>query len=108
MARSSVRWACPAPMARSAPRRRLTRCSRDKRRPRRGKGNGETDHVDARPGMGLTSLFYPWGIILQAIAVFHFVRRRPDTYWLWIILIGGGLGAFVYIVAEVVPDVGLL
>ena len=58
--------------------------------------------------MGLTSLFYPWGIILQAVAVLHFVRRRPDTYWLWIILIGGGLGAFVYIVAEVVPDAGLL
>jgi len=58
--------------------------------------------------MGLTSLFYPWGLILQAVAVLHFVRRRPDTYWLWIILIGGGLGALVYIVAEVVPDAGLL
>src|SRR5262249_20984769 len=59
-------------------------------------------------GMGFIGLFYPWGIILQAIALLHFVRRRPDTFWLWIILIGGGLGAFVYIVAEVIPDVGLL
>jgi hypothetical protein len=58
--------------------------------------------------MGLTALFYPWGLILQAAALLHFVRRRPDTYWLWIILIGGGLGALVYIVAEVVPDVDLL
>ena len=58
--------------------------------------------------MGLSGLFYPWGFILQAVAILHFVRRRPDTYWLWIILIGGGLGAFVYIVAEVVPDAGLL
>src|SRR4029079_17012242 len=58
--------------------------------------------------MGLTGLFYPWGFILQAVAILHFVRRRPDTYWLWIILIGGALGAFVYIVAEVVPDAGLL
>ena len=58
--------------------------------------------------MGLTGLFYPWGLILQAVAILHFVRRRPDTYWLWIILIGGGLGALVYIVAEVVPDVDLL
>ena len=24
-------------------------------------------------------------------------RRRPDTFWLWIILIGGGLGALAYI-----------
>lgn len=58
--------------------------------------------------MGLIGIFYPWGLILQAVAIAHFVRRRPDTYWLWIILIGGGLGALVYIVAEVVPDVGLL
>ena len=58
--------------------------------------------------MGLTGLFYPWGFLLQAVAILHFVRRRPDTYWLWIILIGGALGALVYIVAEVMPDVDLL
>ena len=56
----------------------------------------------------LTGLFYPWGFVLQAIAIVHFVRRRPDTYWLWIIIIGGGLGALVYIVAEVLPDLNLL
>ena len=53
-------------------------------------------------------LFYPYGIILQAIAIAHFARRRPDTYWLWIILIGGGLGAAAYIALEVIPDAGLL
>ena len=53
-------------------------------------------------------LFYPYGILLQAIAIAHFARRRPDTYWLWIILIGGGLGAAAYIVIEVIPDAGLL
>ncbi len=58
--------------------------------------------------MGLTSIFYPYGIILQALAIFHFIRRRPDTYWLWIIIFGGGIGALVYIVVEVVPDAGLL
>ena len=36
------------------------------------------------------------------------MRRRPDGFWIWVILIGGGLGAFVYILAEVAPDVGLL
>jgi hypothetical protein len=56
--------------------------------------------------MGL--LFYPWGLLLQAIAIIHFVRRRPEAYWLWIVLIGGGLGALIYIVAEVIPDVDLL
>jgi hypothetical protein len=54
------------------------------------------------------SFFFPWNIILQGIAIVHFIRRRPDTYWLWIILIGGGLGALVYIAVEVLPDVGLL
>jgi hypothetical protein len=58
--------------------------------------------------MGFVGLFYPWGLILQALAVVHFVRRRPDTYWLWIILIGGGLGALVYMAAEVLPDLQLL
>jgi hypothetical protein len=58
--------------------------------------------------MGLIGLFYPWGLILQAVAILHFIQRRPDGYWLWIILIGGGLGALVYIVAEVVPDADLL
>lgn len=53
-------------------------------------------------------LIYPYGVILQAIAIVHFVRRRPDAFWLWIILIGGGLGALIYIAAEIVPDAGLL
>ena len=53
-------------------------------------------------------LFYPYGIILQAIALLHFARRRPDAFWLWVIIIGGGLGALVYIVVEVIPDAGLL
>jgi hypothetical protein len=46
--------------------------------------------------------------LLQALAILHFVRRRPDTFWLWIILMGGALGALVYIAIEVVPDAGLL
>ena len=58
--------------------------------------------------MGFSHLFYPWGFILQALAFVHFARRRPDSYWFWIILIGGALGAVVYFVAEVVPDAGLI
>jgi len=54
------------------------------------------------------SLFFPWGVILQALALVHFIRRRPDTIWLWIILFLGPLGALVYMAMEVVPDLGLL
>jgi hypothetical protein len=47
-------------------------------------------------------------LVLQAIAIIHFIRRRPDTYWLWIIIMGSGIGAVVYIAVEVIPDLGLL
>ena len=53
-------------------------------------------------------LLTPWGLFLQAIAIIHFIRRRPDMYWLWIIIFLGPLGAAVYIFMEVVPDFGLL
>jgi hypothetical protein len=56
----------------------------------------------------MLGLFSPYGIALQALAILHFVRRRPDTYWLLIILMGGALGALVYIVVEVIPDARLL
>jgi tetratricopeptide (TPR) repeat protein len=56
-------------------------------------------------------IFFPilrYGFFLQIIAIVHFIRRRPDGFWLWIIIFGGGLGALVYIAAEVIPDLGLL
>ena len=56
----------------------------------------------------MLGLFFQYGIILQVFAILHFIRRRPDTFWLWVILLGQGLGALAYIVAEVIPDVGLL
>lgn len=56
----------------------------------------------------LTFLFYPWGIILQGLAIVHFIRRRPDSYWLWVILFLGPLGAIIYFAVEVIPDAGLL
>ena len=55
----------------------------------------------------LIFLFFPWGLILQAVALVHFIRRRPDGYWLWIIIFLGGIGALIYIAAEVIPDAGL-
>jgi len=51
---------------------------------------------------------FPYGVILQVLAIIHFIRRRPDTYWLWIILMFGGFGALAYMLIEVIPDFGLL
>jgi hypothetical protein len=57
---------------------------------------------------GLRYLFYPWGLVVQIVAIVHFMRRRPEPYWFFIIIFGGLLGAAAYIVAEVLPDVTLL
>ena len=57
---------------------------------------------------GLSHLFYPWGILLQIVALVHFVKRRPETYWLYIILFGGLIGAGAYLLVEVAPDARLL
>jgi hypothetical protein len=56
----------------------------------------------------LSGLFYPWGFLIQGLAVVHFIRRRPDTYWIWIILFLGPPGALIYLLAEAAPDAGLL
>src|ERR1043166_4430009 len=59
--------------------------------------------------MGLLgSLLSPWALLLQGLAILHFIRRRPDTYWLFIIIFLGPLGALVYIAIEVIPDLGML
>lgn len=55
----------------------------------------------------LSHLFYPWGLLLQVGAVIHFIRRRPNVYWLYVIIFLGPVGALVYIFVEALPDVGL-
>ncbi len=44
------------------------------------------------------------GLVLVAAALFHFFRRRPDSYWLWIIIFLGPLGALIYLVVEALPE----
>ena len=57
--------------------------------------------------MGIFSyLFYPWSLILQGIAIIHFIRRRPETYWIFIIIFFGPLGALIYLVVVALPDFG--
>src|SRR5260370_36037181 len=58
--------------------------------------------------LGLSYFLYPWGFIVQILAIVHFLRRRPENYWLYIIFLGGFLGASAYIVVEVLPDITLL
>jgi hypothetical protein len=42
--------------------------------------------------------------LIQVAAIIDFIRRRPNMYWLWIILVGGPPGAAIYLVMEVLPD----
>jgi hypothetical protein len=53
-------------------------------------------------------LIFPWGFVLQGLAIVHFIRRRPDNYWLFVILFLGPLGAIIYLAVEALPDIGLV
>ena len=48
-----------------------------------------------------------WGLLLRAVAIIHFIKRRPDGYWLWVIILIP-FGSIIYIVVEIIPDLGLL
>jgi hypothetical protein len=56
----------------------------------------------------LSHLFYPWGFLLQGLAIVHFIRRRPEMFWIYIILFLGPVGALIYLVVEALPDAGLV
>lgn len=58
--------------------------------------------------MGFSHLFWPWGLVLQALALVHFFRRRPEGYWFFVIMFLPTIGAIIYFVVEVVPDFDLL
>ena len=57
----------------------------------------------------LSHLFYPWGFVVQIAALVHFFwRRRANFVWLWIIFIGGFVGAAAYLIVEVLAEADLL
>ncbi len=45
------------------------------------------------------------GLLLQVLMLVHYFRRRPEGYWFFVILFLGPLGALIYFVLEVVPDI---
>jgi hypothetical protein len=56
----------------------------------------------------LNYLLYPFGIVLEVLAIIHFIRRRPETFWLYIIVFLGPVGCLVYLVVVAAPDLGVL
>jgi hypothetical protein len=62
-------------------------------------------------GMSHGSLIGQWighmfryGFVFQVAAVIHWSRKRPEGFWLWIIIIGGIIGALAYFLIEGLPD----
>ena len=52
----------------------------------------------------LSYLLYPLGLLLEVLAIIHFIRHRPQMYWIYIIVFLGPLGATIYLVSEALPD----
>ncbi len=44
------------------------------------------------------------GILLVLMAITHWIKKRPDTYWLFIILFLGPVGSLIYLAVEALPD----
>ena len=40
----------------------------------------------------------------MVLAVIHWIRRRPESYWLWIIIFLGPIGAIIYLAVEALPE----
>jgi hypothetical protein len=49
-------------------------------------------------------IFTWWGLLFEALAIVHFIRRRPDAWWLFVIIFLGPLGALIYLFIEAAPD----
>jgi len=49
-------------------------------------------------------IFTWWGLLLEILALVHFFRRRPDFWWLFVIIFLGPLGAIIYLLIEALPD----
>jgi hypothetical protein len=56
----------------------------------------------------LSYLLYPFGLVLEVLAIIHFIRRRPEMYWIYIIVFLGPVGCLVYLFVVALPDLGLL
>lgn len=47
---------------------------------------------------------FGYGFLFQVAAVIHWARKRPEAFWLFIIIIGGIIGALAYFLIEGLPD----
>src|ERR1035438_5079521 len=55
----------------------------------------------------LSFLIYPLGLVLEVVAIIHFIKHRPQMYWIYVIVFLGPLGATIYLVMEALPDIAM-
>lgn len=62
--------------------------------------------AEAQEGEGRSFMQYlfGYGFILQILAIAHWAKRGRDRFWIWIIIIGGAVGALAYFIVEGLPD----
>lgn len=48
--------------------------------------------------------FFGYGFLFQVAALIHWARKRPEAFWIFIIIIGGMIGAIAYFLIEGLPD----
>jgi hypothetical protein len=56
----------------------------------------------------LSYLIYPVGLLLEILAIVHFIRRQPSTYWIWIIVFLGPFGSLIYLLVVAPHDFAIL
>lgn len=59
---------------------------------------------DGGGGFSLLRWIFGYGFILQIAAIVAVAKRGSDRYWIWLILIGGVIGAAAYFIVEGLPD----
>lgn len=59
---------------------------------------------DEERDFSILPYFFGWGFVLQLIAVVHCAKTGRDRFWIWIIIIGGLIGALAYFLVEGMPD----
>ncbi len=55
-------------------------------------------------GGSIINHIFAYGFIFQLAAIVTFAKRGGDRYWIWIIIIGGAIGALAYFLVEGMPD----
>ena len=65
---------------------------------------GDQEPPQRPPGVSMIGTLFAYGFLFQIAAIIHWSRKRPDTFWVWIIIIGGFIGAFAYFLIEGMPD----